>query len=133
MPVLTPAGGGGGGERVGSAKFGRPCLRMHCASARSASLDPLDDGPAVLPGSSFAHARCAERNAGAVVSMSDGIFGRRPSAGGSGKFVTPCERRHFTYVSAAVSPAAPVPVSPAEAHAPSTSATATPTSQVMSL
>jgi len=66
------------------------------AASSDASLEPVDDGPVPAPGSSFAHALCAERNAGAAVSMSDGTFGRRPSEAGSGKFGTPCERRHFT-------------------------------------
>jgi hypothetical protein len=55
---------------------------------------------ALTPGISLAHAFCADRNAGAVVLMSDGMFGKRPPGAGSGKFDTPCERRHRTYSSA---------------------------------
>src|SRR4029077_14760244 len=63
-----------------------------------------------------AHASCASRNAGALVSMSDGMFGRRPPGLGSGKFVRPCDRRHRTYASAWSPVALLVPVFAADPH-----------------
>lgn len=104
---------------------------MNCAAASNASLEPFNEGPAVPPGASFAHALCAERNAGAVVSMSDGMFGSRLPGPGSGKFGTPCVRRHFTYVSAGSALEA-APVLLAEPQAASASAKPTTASHVMS-
>ena len=93
LPLL-----GGGGELVGSAKFGTPCARMHLASVRNWSfrlsaslLDPL------LPGPSLAHACWADLNAGDWVLMSFGIASP-PVALGSGKFGTPLDRMQWAYL-----------------------------------
>lgn len=86
---------GDGGVAVGSGKVDRPCLRMHWASASIASLRLSDTGPlgGPAPGISFAHAVCADRNAGDC--------GLDPDPGpiwiplpepGSGKFGTPWAR-----------------------------------------
>jgi hypothetical protein len=94
LPLL-----GGGGELVGSGKFGTPCPRMHLARVRNCSfrlsaslLDPL------LPGPSLAHACWADLNAGDWVSMSLGMKSP-PVALGSGKLGTPLARMHWAYLS----------------------------------
>ena len=101
LPVRAPGGGDGGGVVVGSGKLGSPCSRTQRATASSRSLSVSSEEPEALPpGISPAQAFCADRNAGAAVSMLDGMFGSRPSGSGSGKSGTPCARRHLTYVSA---------------------------------
>src|SRR5471030_539347 len=91
---------GGGGECVGSGKFGTPCLRMHFARANIASSRLSDDDPGPLPPDPrLAHAFWADRNAGACGLMSLGIRRPRPFAPGSGKFGTPCERMHSASLS----------------------------------
>ena len=79
---------------------------------------------ALPPGASLAHTRCALWNAGAAVSMLDGMFGRRPPGPGSGKLGTPCARRHRTYVSAGPVLAGAVPAGRSDPHAPTAAAPA---------
>ncbi len=118
LPVRAPGGGDGGGVVVGSGKFGSPCSRTQRATASSRSLSASSEEPeALAPGASLAHTRCAVWNAGAPVSMLDGIAGRRPPGLGSGKSGTPCARKHRTYVSASSAFVGLVPAGRADPHA----------------
>jgi len=95
LPVWLPGGGAGGGEVVGSEKFGNPWERMHFARLSKACFSLADPAARLLPPPfrNCAHAFWADLNAGACGLIQLGMTLGPPGLG-SGKFGTPCDRMH---------------------------------------
>lgn len=120
LPLL-----GGGGELVGSGKFGTSCARMHLARSSSCSLLLSDAFSPPGACASLAQARWADLNAGASVLMSLGMI--NPPVGlGSGNLGTPCARMHCASRSRGPPVACAASELPDDPHAPITAQQITP-------